>query len=140
LFVYATAFSYAYLHLEAGAGALVLFGAVQLSMIAWGLWHGERFHWFQIAGLGLAAAGLLDGRRATTHWADVEALRAYPQIEIDGNRLHTYDPSGRDGEAHIDQRGGHAEGLGRGRQRGHAFRDRRGFHPSARRHAGVFHR
>lgn len=59
LFVYATAFSYAYLHIDAGAGALLLFGAVQLSMIAWGLWHGERFHWFQIAGLGLAAAGLL---------------------------------------------------------------------------------
>lgn len=32
LFVYAFAFSYAYVHLETGAGALLLFGAVQLTM------------------------------------------------------------------------------------------------------------
>lgn len=59
LFVYATAFSYAYLHIEAGAGALLLFGAVQLSMIVWGLLKGERFQRMQAAGLFLAAAGLL---------------------------------------------------------------------------------
>ena len=59
----------------------------------------------------LAAAGLLDGHRATTHWADVEALRAYPQIEVDGNRLHTYDPSGRDGEGHIFTSAGVTAGI-----------------------------
>ncbi|MGK9052015.1 helix-turn-helix domain-containing protein [Neorhizobium petrolearium] len=37
----------------------------------------------------LAAAGLLDGRRATTHWRFVEDLaRRYPTIEIDANRLY----------------------------------------------------
>ena len=59
LFIYAAAFSYAYLHLDAGAGALLLFGAVQLSMIAWGLLRGERLHRLQVVGLVLAAAGLV---------------------------------------------------------------------------------
>lgn len=59
LFIYAAAFSYAYLHLDAGAGALLLFGAVQLSMITWGLLRGERLHRLQVVGLVLAAAGLI---------------------------------------------------------------------------------
>lgn len=59
LFSYAAAFSYAYLHLDAGAGALLLFGAVQLSMITWGLLKGERLHRVQVAGLVLAAGGLV---------------------------------------------------------------------------------
>ncbi|WP_217474582.1 DMT family transporter [Stutzerimonas stutzeri] len=59
LFIYAAAFSYAYLHLDAGAGALLLFGAVQLSMITWGLFKGERLHRLQLVGLVLAAAGLV---------------------------------------------------------------------------------
>jgi hypothetical protein len=42
LFVYAAAFSMAYLSLPTGTGALLLFGAVQLSMIGFGLWRGER--------------------------------------------------------------------------------------------------
>ena len=54
LFVYAASFSYAYLNLDAGAGALLLFGAVQLSMIAWGMLHGERLHRGQTAGMLLA--------------------------------------------------------------------------------------
>ena len=37
----------------------------------------------------LAAAGLLDGRRATTHWAHTEALAArYPQVEVDPDVLY----------------------------------------------------
>lgn len=37
----------------------------------------------------LAAAGLLDGRRATTHWLDVPQLRArYPAIDVDANVLY----------------------------------------------------
>ncbi|MEK1904819.1 MAG: DJ-1/PfpI family protein [Pseudomonas sp.] len=59
----------------------------------------------------LAAAGLLDGRRATTHWADVAALRAHEQIEVDGDRLHTYDPDGRDGDAHVFTSAGVTAGI-----------------------------
>src|SRR5205823_2407478 len=42
LFVYAAAFSFAYITLSAGSGALLLFGAVQATMILWGLRTGER--------------------------------------------------------------------------------------------------
>jgi drug/metabolite transporter (DMT)-like permease len=59
LFAYAAAFTFAYLSLPAGTGALLLFGSVQASMIAWGLFKGERFHRVQLAGLALALGGLV---------------------------------------------------------------------------------
>jgi drug/metabolite transporter (DMT)-like permease len=59
LFAYAAAFSFAYLGLSAATGALLLFGAVQATMIGYGLWRGERFNRWQLLGLGLACAGLL---------------------------------------------------------------------------------
>src|SRR5262245_48404962 len=42
LVLYAAPFSFAYLRLGAGLGALVLFGTVQITMIGWGLARGER--------------------------------------------------------------------------------------------------
>ena len=42
LVFYAVTFSYAYVSLSAGAGALILFGCVQGTMIAVGLWRGDR--------------------------------------------------------------------------------------------------
>ncbi len=40
----------------------------------------------------LAAAGLLDGRRATTHWAHTDALsRRYPRVQVDANVLYVDD-------------------------------------------------
>lgn len=59
LFVYAASFSFAYINLDAGAGALLLFGAVQLSMLTWGWLRGERISGAQIAGLLLALIGLV---------------------------------------------------------------------------------
>jgi drug/metabolite transporter (DMT)-like permease len=59
LFAYAAGFSFAYVDLSAGTGALLLFGAVQATMILWGLRTGERLHLIQIAGLLLAVAGLI---------------------------------------------------------------------------------
>ena len=59
LFVYAEAFSFAYLSLPAGTGALLLFAAVQISMIGWGLYRGERLARWQIAGFALAVGGLV---------------------------------------------------------------------------------
>src|SRR3982074_444455 len=58
LFAYAAAFSFAYNSLTAGTGALLLFGAVQATMILWGFRKGERLHSIQIAGLFVAVAGL----------------------------------------------------------------------------------
>jgi len=58
LFVYAAGFSFAYVSLSAGTGALLLFGAVQVTMISAGLWSGERLHGWQVIGLLLAFAGL----------------------------------------------------------------------------------
>jgi len=58
LFTYAAGFSFAYVSLGAAAGALLLFGAVQTTMIGYGLWRGERLAWPQWAGLLLACSGL----------------------------------------------------------------------------------
>jgi drug/metabolite transporter (DMT)-like permease len=58
LFAYAVTFSYAYTALTAGTGALILFGAVQATMIGYGLTRGERLGTMQIVGLVLALGGL----------------------------------------------------------------------------------
>ena len=59
LFAYAAGFSFAYVSLSAATGALLLFGAVQATMIGHGLWAGERFQRLQWVGLVLALVGLL---------------------------------------------------------------------------------
>ncbi|HEV8336593.1 MAG TPA: DMT family transporter [Candidatus Polarisedimenticolia bacterium] len=59
LFLYAAAFSFAYLRLSAGTGALVLFASVQITMIAAGHRLGERPGRFEWAGLALAFGGLV---------------------------------------------------------------------------------
>lgn len=59
LFVYAAGFSFAYLSMSAATGALLLFGAVQATMIAWGLYRGERLSPRQLGGFALAVAGLV---------------------------------------------------------------------------------
>lgn len=59
LFTYMVFFSFAYLSLSAGTGALILFGAVQLTMFAVALWSGERFAPIAWAGLAIAIAGLV---------------------------------------------------------------------------------
>ncbi len=59
LFAYAAAFSFAYVDLSAGTGALLLFGAVQATMILWGLHKGERLDPIQIVGFAVAVTGLV---------------------------------------------------------------------------------
>ena len=59
LFVYAAAFSFAYTAMSAATGALMLFGAVQATMIGYGVAHGERLRPGQLAGVALALVGLV---------------------------------------------------------------------------------
>ena len=59
LFAYAAGFSYAYVDLPAAIGALLLFGAVQVTMIGYGLSTGERLVLRQSTGLVLAFGGLM---------------------------------------------------------------------------------
>ncbi|HEY4998271.1 MAG TPA: EamA family transporter, partial [Usitatibacter sp.] len=59
LFAYAAGFSFAYVTLPASTGALLLFGAVQATMIGYGLWTGERLRILQTLGLICASGGLV---------------------------------------------------------------------------------
>lgn len=58
LLAYAAGFSFAYVSLPTATGALLLFGAVQATMIGYGLYVGERPNVWQYAGILLALAGL----------------------------------------------------------------------------------
>ena len=59
LFLYAVTFSFSYLQLAAGTGALILFGTVQVTMIAAALYQGETPQPLEWMGLLLALAGLV---------------------------------------------------------------------------------
>ena len=59
LFAYAICFSFAYVGLTAGTGALILFGAVQLTMIVIAIIRGERPNSLEWVGLVAALAGLV---------------------------------------------------------------------------------
>ncbi len=59
LFAYAICFSFAYLGLTAGTGALILFGSVQMTMIAVTLFRGERPRPLEWLGLVAAVGGLV---------------------------------------------------------------------------------
>lgn len=56
---YILAFSVAYVRLDAGLGALLLFGTVQISMALYGLYIGEKMTWAKAFGLLLAFSGIL---------------------------------------------------------------------------------
>ncbi|SBW74089.1 DMT family transporter [Klebsiella pneumoniae] len=68
LMAYAVLFSVAYIHLDTGAGALLLFGAVQFAMVIHGLFKGESLSAMRACGLVLALTGiaalLLSGTKA----------------------------------------------------------------------------
>lgn len=80
LFVYAAGFSFAYISLPTATGALLLFGAVQATMISYGIWRGERLRSLQLVGLFLALGGmvglLLPGLSAPPLWGSVLMLGA----------------------------------------------------------------
>ena len=59
LFAYAAGFSLAYINLSAATGALLLFGAVQATMIGYGFWNGDRLRGWQLVGFVCAVLGLV---------------------------------------------------------------------------------
>lgn len=59
LFLYAITFSYAYISLDTGTGALILFGSVQITMILLSLISGTRLHYTEWAGVIIAFTGFV---------------------------------------------------------------------------------
>lgn len=59
LYVYAVTFSYAYISLDTGTGALILFGSVQLTMVLISLISGNRLRLIEWLGLITAFAGFV---------------------------------------------------------------------------------
>lgn len=59
LLAYAITFSFAYISLDAGVGALILFAAVQATMIGVGIWRGDRPSLIEWVGMATAAGGLI---------------------------------------------------------------------------------
>ncbi len=59
LFVYGVGFSYAYISLQTGTGALILFGSVQITMFAIALIEQEKFSYLAWLGLFMALGGLI---------------------------------------------------------------------------------
>ena len=59
LFIYAITFSLAYLSLDTGTGALILFAAVQITMIVLSIISGTRLYWIEWAGVATAFAGFI---------------------------------------------------------------------------------
>lgn len=57
LFGYAALFSFAYVKLAAGTGALLLFGAVQLTLLALYWWQGQRFKLLELIGIAVSLLG-----------------------------------------------------------------------------------
>lgn len=59
LFVYAVTFSFAYISLETGIGALILFASVQITMIFTSLLKGNKLHKFEWLGVIIAFSGFV---------------------------------------------------------------------------------
>ena len=59
LFLYAITFSYAYITLDAGTGALILFGSVQITMILLSIITGNRLHIIEWLGILIAFSGFV---------------------------------------------------------------------------------
>jgi len=71
LSAYMIGFSLAYLSLDAGLGALILFGTVQIGMFAWGAAIGAAPSWRALGGAGIAFVGL-----ALALWPSSDAAAA----------------------------------------------------------------
>jgi drug/metabolite transporter (DMT)-like permease len=59
LFLYAITFSFAYISLDTGTGALILFAAVQITMILWSVIKGDKLQFLEWAGVIIAFTGFM---------------------------------------------------------------------------------
>lgn len=59
LFLYAITFSYAYMTLDTATGALILFGAVQLSILLIAYFSGQKLHMVEWVGIGISFCGFI---------------------------------------------------------------------------------
>ncbi len=59
LFIYAISISLAYITLETGVGALILFGAVQMTMVGYQIWCKQSLCWQEYLGVIIAFSGLV---------------------------------------------------------------------------------
>lgn len=59
----------------------------------------------------LADAGLLYGRRVTTHWCRESEIGRYEGLRLEIDRLHTYDPAGVSGDPHVFTSAGVTAGI-----------------------------
>lgn len=96
LMAYAVLFSVAYIHLDTGAGALLLFGAVQFAMVIHGLFKGESLSAMRACGLVLALTGiaalLLPGTKAPPLYSALMMI-------VSGLAWAAYSVRGRAGQA-----------------------------------------
>ena len=107
--LYAVTFSFAYVRLPAGAGALILFGSVQITMVGAAVVHGERPGMRAFAGLFLALAGLVWLALPSTHGA---SLVASLSMAVAGSMWGAYSLiARRAGSALIDTAGHFAKTL-----------------------------
>ncbi len=92
LFVYAIMFATAYVRLPTGTGALVLFGCVQVTMIAAGLRAGERPRAATWAAIAVAVAGLVG---VTYPGLGAPDPGAAARMAVAGAAWSVYSPRGR---------------------------------------------
>jgi len=59
LFLYAVTFSYAYITLDTGTGALIAFGSVQITIILYSIFSGHKLHWMEALGTMIAFSGFV---------------------------------------------------------------------------------
>ncbi len=96
MLAYAAALSYAYIDLPTGLGALLLFAAVQVTMIGHALTHGERLQVVQWLGFGLAIAeaAVLEVDATPMEGFDADALDELLGLRARGLRSVTILPLG----------------------------------------------
>lgn len=102
LFLYAFAFSLAYVSLDTGTGALILFGAVQLTMVLQAMYKGKRLNWIEWTGLVLAIGGfaylLLPG-------ATAPSLKGFLLMSLSGVAWGIYTLNGKHSEDALQDTG-----------------------------------